>query len=140
MSADALDSEKKRRSGPTGIATYIGTWSGTSEGIIVNGTFEVTVDLDNGTVSGSISGDAVTTLSGTANESGLTVTGAISGYTLRWWGTYSSDKSSASGNWEYEISSIGFGHLEWHNGIGSFPAFYFKKLLDMTRQKPKTFL
>jgi len=74
---------RKRRSGPTGIATYIGTWSGTSEGIIVNGTFEVTVDLDNGTVSGSISGDAVTTLSGTANESGLTLTGTIGGHTLR---------------------------------------------------------
>ncbi len=114
---DVGEEEEKEGEGTPKTTTYSGTWSGTWGGETVTGTCELTVDFDNGTVSGSISGDAVSTLSGSATESGVTASGTVSGYPVIWTGTFSADQSSISGNWSDNVPDQDIGSGTWNAAV-----------------------
>ena len=107
------EEESEEGEGTPETTTYSGTWSGTWDGYPVSGTCELTVDFDNGTVSGSISGDAVSTLSGSATESGITASGTVNDYPVTWTGTFSADQSSISGDWSDDVPDQDIGSGTW---------------------------
>lgn len=90
-----------------GTETYTGTWEGTwIAGMQVEGTFELTIDYDEGTATGSFSGDAGGALSGSISEGTLDASGEASGYYVTWSGSVSGN--SISGTWESsEVSGSG---------------------------------
>jgi len=89
---EETDEDKQTSNG----SDYSGTWE--SSGGNYSGTWEFTVD-DSGNVSGSVSGDAETSLSGTFSEGTIKASGTAYGGAVTWSGSISSD-GTASGTWE----------------------------------------
>lgn len=85
----------------TGTSVYSGTWSGSSEhDDDVEGTWEFTVDFDEGTVTGWFQGDYAGDVSGTFSDGEIEASGTAGFGTAEWSGEFSTDGEEVSGEWE----------------------------------------
>jgi len=94
--------------GTTGTVTYSGSLSGTSDMGNVSGTFQLTVDVDAGTVSGSLTtdGDSID-VTGTISDGAISIE---AGPKMSLSGNVSPDGSSVSGTWQL---TMGTGSGTW---------------------------
>lgn len=95
----------------TGTATYSGIWTGSSVDMgDIQGTWQYTVNFDQGTVSGWFEGDAAGDISGTVSEGIIQAQGEAALGTVEWSGSFSSDGEEVSGSWEF---LMGYGSGTW---------------------------
>ena len=99
-------------SGLTGTAEYIGNWNGTWLGDDITGTFELTVNFDAGTVSGTMNDDYPGTVSGTVSDGIMSASGTVVDYAVIWTGIVDPDRSGIAGEWECTVSYVD-GYGEW---------------------------
>ena len=104
--------------GATGTVTYSGSLSGTSDMGDVSGTFQLTVDVDAGTVSGSLTtdGDSID-VTGTISDGAISIE---AGPKMSLSGNVSPDGSSISGTWEL-VGGLGSGTWSGTKGPGGAP-------------------
>ncbi len=101
--------------GMTGTAVYSGTWSGESNQFgDISGTWEYTVNFDDGTVSGWFTGDGAGDITGSVSDGVISASGEAAFGTVEWSGEFSSDGKEVSGSWEF---ADGTGSGSWN---GSF--------------------
>ncbi|MFO7792966.1 MAG: hypothetical protein R6W73_08330 [Candidatus Saliniplasma sp.] len=99
--------------GLTGTETYSGDWSGSiPDNDEASGTWEFTVDFDEGTIDGWFKGDGSGDITGTVSDGVVEASGDAAFGTVEWSGDFTSDGSEVSGDWElvdYEGSGTWIG-------------------------------
>jgi len=87
----------------TGTENYSGDWSGAG----YSGTWEFAVNWDAGTVSGWFAAGAAGPydVTGTVSPGAISAEGTAAWGLVSWSGTFSSDGSSVSGNWSFDVYS-----------------------------------
>ncbi|MFO7792967.1 MAG: hypothetical protein R6W73_08335 [Candidatus Saliniplasma sp.] len=86
----------------TGKAVYSGTWEGSSDyQDEMEGTWEYTIDFDEGSVTGWFDGDGAGDISGTVSDGEIEASGEAALGTVEWSGEFSDDGDEVSGDWEF---------------------------------------
>lgn len=92
----------------TGKETFSGTWEGEDAlgQAEYEGTWEFTVDWETNDVSGFFQGDSSADISGSVSHGEIDAEGQAALGFVSWWGTFSTDGTAISGNWEIEAQGI----------------------------------
>lgn len=107
----------------SGEETYSGDWSG-SIGVSgfnkdFSGTWQFTVDFDEGTVQGSFDGDGSGDITGSVSDGAIDASGEAGFGAVEWSGGFTSGGEEVSGTWEIseEASGYGAGSGEWSGSL-----------------------